>query len=232
MSSKFSNKTRMWPTLKKLKNIFVFMEPTLTKCGLHKTSTMGSFPLMENLALLMPSLDSLAFKSLPNSFPSQGFLDLLLKHLSDFVSLTQDNDKCCQCIEKEKKPVSHKVPIMLEMTFLLEPQVSLLYPVWFNVKTLMPNCCNLQPLSHPLFPLSDCSFERWNSSSSTFKKKGIYHSILLWSHSNKLCFVSGWGACWGSWRRKMSTLKKSKRIWISQHRYWRQFTSMEQGRIQ
>lgn len=29
----------------------------------------------------------------------------------------------------------------------------------------------------------------------------------------------------------MSTLKKSKRIWISRRRYWRQFTSMEQGRI-
>lgn len=30
----------------------------------------------------------------------------------------------------------------------------------------------------------------------------------------------------------MSTLKKSKRVWISQRPYWRRFTWMEQGRTQ
>lgn len=38
-----------------------FFMDTLSKCGLHKTSTMGSFPLMENLALTMPSCHWLAF---------------------------------------------------------------------------------------------------------------------------------------------------------------------------
>lgn len=58
-------------------------------------------------------------------------LNLLLKHLLDFVSLTQDNDKGCQSVELWLESLyhtskfiyiapfaSHNVPIMFKMTFL------------------------------------------------------------------------------------------------------------------
>lgn len=111
------------------------MEPTLTKCGLHKTLTMGSFPLMENLALTMPfchwlSLDSLAFKLLPNKlFPlARKYLNLLLKDSSDLVSVALDNGKCCQFTGPCLGRFYHTKPFCSDLspkakTFIAEPNV-------------------------------------------------------------------------------------------------------------
>lgn len=123
LSNMFSEEIRMWPSLKNSKTSF-FMEPTLTKCGLHKTSTMGSFPLMENLALMMPfchwlSLDSLAFKSLPNElFPLRRVcrpVEALLPPRTLFHSL-----KTTWQVLSIYRAVFRKVPILFKLTFPLE----------------------------------------------------------------------------------------------------------------
>lgn len=137
----FSDGIRMWPTLENSKTWF-FTEPTLTKCGLHKTLTMGSFPLMENLALTMPfchwlSLDSLAFKSLPNKlFPlARKYLNLLLKDSSDLVSVAQDNGKCCQFTEQCLGGLYHTKPFCLDLhpvakKFYCQTQWDLMWGLW------------------------------------------------------------------------------------------------------
>ncbi len=113
-------------TYKNSKTSFFFMEPTLTKCGLCNISTMGSFPLMENLALMMPfchwlSLDSLAFKSLPNElFPFTRISQPVVKAPIG-PCFTHSRQRQVLSIYRVllRKLVSHKVPIMFKMTFLL-----------------------------------------------------------------------------------------------------------------
>lgn len=65
------------------------------------------------------SLDSLAFNLFQmKSFLSRGFLNLLVKKFPDLVSLTQDDSEGCQFTEKLQ---SHKVLVLLKVTFLLSP---------------------------------------------------------------------------------------------------------------
>lgn len=106
----------------KLKNI-IFLWVTLTKRGLHETLAMGRLPLMENLALmiLLPhwlSLDSLAFKWLPNELFPFTRMSQPVMHFSDLVLLSQGN-KCCQLTELCAESLHHaKAPFCPRWPFL------------------------------------------------------------------------------------------------------------------
>ena len=121
---------------------------TSSKCGLRKTSAMGSFPPMENLALTMPSCHWLAF--------------LAAWYLNHFQTLSS-NSTCCQgtlfhsvktMTSSGNLPLQRSKSSHYIQNDLLVWSCNFFFcctPVWFHVKTSMPNCCNLQTFSHITF---------------------------------------------------------------------------------